>query len=200
MSNRSRRPGRARYSADRRSVGIGVLAVVGVIGIVLGAHGWSVRNSGTVGGNFSAVGGSSSSSSTTSTTSPPSNGTPSSTTQPQSTTSTSTPSGSSSNSSGPTLASAGYTPYAYEIYPARETASTKLALAGFKYVIHTQGAGIALKLTVAGSGQTAAQKSYPSTDKIYFIDTTLGDDSGDADYSYGDDGLIATNASGHIVQ
>ena len=186
---------RTRYSAHRRSAGIAVLVVVGVIGIILGAHGWSVRNSGAVGGNLSALSGTNGS---TTTTTPSSKGTQpgSSTTQPQSTTSTSTPSSKSTQ----TLASAGYAPYAYEIYPAKETASTKLALAGFSYTIHPQGSNVALKLVIAGGGQTAAQKTYPSTDKLYFIDTTLGDDSGNADYSYGDDGLVATDTGGHIVQ
>lgn len=194
---RPRPPRRNRGRLDVRSIGIAILVVVGIIGVVLGARGWSVRNAGSVAGNLSAVGGTGSSSTTS--TSPTSTSTTRSTSN-SSGTSTTAPSTSPPKSKGPTLASAGYTPYAYEIYPAKENATTRLALAGFNYSIHPSGSSVSLNLTIAGSGQSAVKKSYPSVDKIYFIDTTLGDDSNNSDYSYGDDGLIATDASGHIVQ
>jgi hypothetical protein len=35
---------------------------------------------------------------------------------------------------------------------------------------------------------------------VYFVEATFGDDSGDADYNYGDDGLVVTTSTGRIVQ
>ncbi len=57
-----------------------------------------------------------------------------------------------------------------------------------------------LTLSMAGGGQPPTTKSYPATDRIYFIEANFGDDSSGTEYNLGDDGLIATNASGHIVQ
>jgi hypothetical protein len=35
---------------------------------------------------------------------------------------------------------------------------------------------------------------------VYFIEASLGDDSGNSEYNYGDDGVLVTNADGRIVQ
>lgn len=37
------------------------------------------------------------------------------------------------------------------------------------------------------------------TEKLYFLDSSLGDDHGDTDSSYGDDGYLVVNLAGNIV-
>jgi hypothetical protein len=36
--------------------------------------------------------------------------------------------------------------------------------------------------------------------RVYVVEASLGDDSGNADYNLGDDGLVVTNAQGRIVR
>jgi len=44
------------------------------------------------------------------------------------------------------------------------------------------------------------QHTYPAADHIYFVEENFGDDSGNSEYNFGDDGLLVTDASGHVVQ
>ncbi len=74
------------------------------------------------------------------------------------------------------------------------------ALAGFQISTKTIGSNINLTISVAGSSQQPTTKTYPATDRIYFIEANFGDDSAGSEYNLGDDGVVATNASGHIVQ
>jgi hypothetical protein len=53
---------------------------------------------------------------------------------------------------------------------------------------------------VSGGSQPPVTKSYPASDHIYFVEANLGDDSGNSDYNLGDDGVVVTDASGHLVQ
>jgi hypothetical protein len=41
---------------------------------------------------------------------------------------------------------------------------------------------------------------YPLGARVYVVEASLGDDSGNSDYNLGDDGIIVTDAHGRIVQ
>ncbi|MGD0321783.1 MAG: hypothetical protein ABSC00_09325 [Acidimicrobiales bacterium] len=57
-----------------------------------------------------------------------------------------------------------------------------------------------MSVSAAGSTQGAQTSTYPVTDHVYFIEASFGDDSGNSEYNYGDDGVVVTDASGRIVQ
>ena len=47
---------------------------------------------------------------------------------------------------------------------------------------------------------SAAPHLYVGGARVYVVEASLGDDSGNADYNLGDDGLVVTNAQGRIVR
>jgi len=102
-------------------------------------------------------------------------------------------------SQGPLLSSTSYGSYAYQLYPGSPSATARLALAGFSFTATPSGSTVQFSLSVVGSGQPAQRKSYPVSDHIYFIEASFGDDSGNAEYNFGDDGVVATDATGHVV-
>jgi hypothetical protein len=101
---------------------------------------------------------------------------------------------------GPLLSSTQYAPYAFLIYPGPESSQARLATTGFAIQVAPHAGKINLSVSVPGSGQAAQTSSFPSGDRVYFIEATLGDDSGGVEYSLGDDGVVVTNAQGYIVQ
>jgi hypothetical protein len=113
------------------------------------------------------------------------------------------PSGNSSPASakapGPLLSSTSYGAYAYQLYPGSTSANAKLALAGFSFTATPSGSSVRFTLSVTGGGQAPQTNTYPSTDHIYFIEASFGDDSGNAEYNFGDDGVVVTDATGHVV-
>lgn len=46
----------------------------------------------------------------------------------------------------------------------------------------------------------APPRIYPGGTKVYVVEAALGDDSNNADYNLGDDGVIVTNSSGRILR
>jgi hypothetical protein len=65
-------------------------------------------------------------------------------------------------------------------------------------VTRTAG-GIKVVAGVVGQSTTQAHV-YSGGAKVYIVEASMGDDSGNADYNLGDDALIVTNAAGRIVQ
>jgi hypothetical protein len=100
---------------------------------------------------------------------------------------------------GPLLSSTPYAPYAFEIYPTSPSGQAQLAMTGFKVQITRGQSTITVRVSTTGSpgGQSS---TYAASDRVYFIETSLGDDSGDVDYNVGDDGLVITNSAGRIVE
>jgi len=101
---------------------------------------------------------------------------------------------------GPLLSSTQYAQYAYRIYPAPENPSARLALAGFNIRVTPATAKITVSISAVGNSGGAQTTSYPADARVYFIEATFGDDSGNADYNYGDDGVVVTNSKGQIVE
>jgi hypothetical protein len=98
------------------------------------------------------------------------------------------------------LSSTQYASYAYQLYPGQESSQTKLATAGFDVRITPSAGNIDVSVSATGSTQGAQSSTYPASDHVYFIEASLGDDSGNSEYNYGDDGVLVTNADGRIVQ
>jgi hypothetical protein len=73
-------------------------------------------------------------------------------------------------------------------------------MAGFSFTARLVANSVDFTLFESGSTQPTENKTYPASDEIYFVEASLGDDSGNAEYNFGDDGVVATNASGHVVQ
>lgn len=182
--------------------GLTLLGVTGVVGVVLAVHGYGNGNllgapnpAGTTGPSTSAP--------STSAPSTSASSTPSTTeTGGQAGPTTTSPSGGSNANQkvGPLLSSTQYANYAFQVYPGPESSRAKTATAGFSIKV-TPGSGtFSVSVSAAGTTRAPQTTSYPTGDKVYFVETTLGDDSNDADYNYGDDGIVVTDATGRIVQ
>ncbi|MHB1614219.1 MAG: hypothetical protein ACYCYA_07830 [Actinomycetes bacterium] len=183
--------------------GAGLLGIVAVAGVALAL----TRPAGTslTSASTSLTGAASATSPTapsTGTSSAPAPSTPAPSTGTSSTPAPSTGTSSTpapSASIGPLLSSTPYAAYADPIYPGALSATTRTALAGFTVSLVHQGTNVRLTLNMAGSTQPAAVRTVPASDHIYFVEANLGDDSGSSEYNLGDDGLVITNASGHVV-
>jgi len=101
---------------------------------------------------------------------------------------------------GPLLSATPYASYSYQIYPGTPSASARQAMAGFSFTTRVVGSSVDFTLSTSGSGQPPVSKTYPASDHIYFVEANLGDDSGNAEYNFGDDGVVVSDASGHVVQ
>jgi hypothetical protein len=75
--------------------------------------------------------------------------------------------------------------------------AAKQALTGLTVSVHRQPAG--LSVTAGVVGQAAAPHVYPTGARVYVVEASLGDDSGNSDYSLGDDGLVVTDSAGRVV-
>jgi len=64
--------------------------------------------------------------------------------------------------------------------------------------VHRRGSGISVSAGVNGQPAGAA-RFYPLGARVYVVEATVGDDSGNSDYNLGDDGLVVTDAHGRIV-
>ena len=177
--------------------GVTVLAVSAVVGLLLGVHGWSGRHNG-LPSALAAPGPSpsaapkarpaSSSAAPTqgpSTQSPPTQGP--------------TAAGSPAPSPGPKLSSQSYASYAFQEWPGPASAAAKAAATGLVITVRKHGSGIMVTAAVAGQPAPAA-RFYPAGVKVYVIEATMGDDSGNSDYNLGDDGLAVTDSQGRILQ
>ena len=173
--------------------GLMLLGAAGVLGVALAVHGYGkgvVVTSGTAGVVSASQPPATTATTTPSTTTPPSKAAGSTT--------TSTSAAPSAQKPGPPSPRPGYR-------LATRTRSIRVAqLAGpagphrfhrprDPWADHHHGEGL-------GDRFGAAVLNYPLGDKVYFVETTLGDDSGVSDYSFGDDGILVTNAAGRIVE
>lgn len=173
--------------------GLLLLGAAGLVGVGLAVHGYGrgvVIASGPGGlGSPASVAGSHGRTSTT---------TRSTTTtgRPTTSRSTTTP----SRKLGPLLSSTQYAPYALRVYPGPESSQTRQGTAGFTIRVTPHARTIELSVAASGSGQAAQTSTFPAGDRVYFIEASLGDESGSVDYNFGDDGVVVTNARGYIVQ
>jgi hypothetical protein len=174
-----------------------LLSVAVVLGIALGAHGWADRHHGL--GSSSLAGLSPSSNPA----SRPSSAAPSASAPAQGPTPTSTatpgPTAAATPTPGPKLSTQSYASYSYLVWPGTPTAAAKAAETGLIITVRSQGSGISVAGGVAGQA-APAPRYYPTGVRVYVIEASLGDDSGNSDFNLGDDGLVVTDSSGRILQ
>jgi hypothetical protein len=177
--------------------GITVLALVGVVGIVLGIHGWSARHN-----ELPAplAGPQASPSTSTQPGSAPSAASPSQPVAgPRASTSAPKSSAATSPAAGPTLSAQAYAKYAFQLWPGPVTQTARTAATGLVVSVHRHGSGLSVAAGVVGQSKPVT-RFYPAGAKVYVIEATLGDDSGNTDYNLGDDALVVTDSQGRIVQ
>jgi hypothetical protein len=175
--------------------GIALLAVTGVVGLLLAWHGWTGRSAAaapSLAGKAASGG--------------PAQGTqggaPSPSSAPASPAPASpaaSPAPSASAKAGPLLRSEPYASATYQVWPGPLSAAATQALTGLKVAVHRRGAGLLVTAGVIGQAP-GAPHLYVGGARVYVVEASLGDDSGNADYNLGDDGLVVTNAQGRIVR
>lgn len=100
---------------------------------------------------------------------------------------------------GPLLSSMPYAGFATQIFPGKLTNAGALATTGFHITASISKGVMTIRFSLL-SGGSPVVRQYPTATKLYFIETQLSDDSPPSgEYSFGDDGLQATNAQGRIV-
>ena len=172
--------------------GLALLALAGLVGVLLAVHGWSTRGSSAALGSINGTRQiSAQPSAGTSPASPPSSAGP--------TAGPAASSGASAATPGPLLSSQSFASYSFQVWPGKPSQAARTALTGLSVTVHRRGTGISV---VAGvNGQAAgAPHYYPTGARVYVIEASLGDESGNTDYNLGDDGIIVTDARGRIVQ
>lgn len=172
----------------------GVVSGNGLVSSVTPAPGAS----GTTGspGTSSGSAGASKSGGSTTTTAPPATAKGAST--GSTTTTTGPPSSTPAQTLGPALSSSQYAPYAYQIYPGTPSQQAQAALSGIDF--HVKPGKTSFTISVGATGGSSQSSTFPNGDKVYVVEASFGDDSGSADYSYGDDTILETNAAGRIIQ
>jgi len=175
--------------------GIALLAVTGIVGLLLAWHGWtgraarvapSLAGKAAPGGHASVTPGAAApaSSPASASSSPAASPAPTASGQP---------------TAGPLLSSEPYASASFQVWPGSPSAAAKQALTGLTVTVHKQGTG--LLVTAGVIGQAAGSPHlYAGGARVYVIEASLGDDSGNADYNLGDDGLVVTDTHGRIVQ
>lgn len=165
---------------------LALLVVTALTGVVLAVHGWSGRHSGLPAG---ALAGSNPSQAP-------------SAPAPSSSAPAATPSGPAASpgaSPGPLLSAQSYAQYSFRVWPGTPSAAAQAALTGLTVKVTRRGSGIMVTAGVIGQAANPAQ-FYAHGAFVYVVEASLGDDSGNSDYSLGDDGLVVTDAQGRIVQ
>ena len=186
--------------------GLALLAVAGLGGLLLGLHGWSARGSSAAFGSIgrSAPGSAQPSVSPSQaqlrTSAGPTAGPASHPAAPRPTSgSRASGPGASAGTSGPLLSSQSFASYSFPIWPGNQGQAAKAALTGLSVTVHRQGTGISVTAGVTGQA-AGSPRYYPAGARVYVVEASLGDDSGNSDYNLGDDGIIVTDAHGRIVQ
>jgi hypothetical protein len=172
-------------------LGFALLAVTALTGVVLAVHGWSGRHSGLPPG---ALAGSTPSQATSARPARP--GPAAGSSAPAATPSSP---GASPSGPGPLLSAQSYAQYSFRVWPGTPDAAAQAALTGLTVKVARRGSGIMVTAGVIGQAANPAQ-FYAHGAVVYVVEASMGDDSGNSDYSLGDDGLVVTDAQGRIVQ
>ncbi len=90
---------------------------------------------------------------------------------------------------------------AYEVWPTFSSARAQQALNGFDLQAQDLGNNI-YKVSIVPKIQNHKTQTFivMGDSKIYFIETSFGDDTTDQDYVYSDDYAVAVNAAGYVLQ
>ena len=164
--------------------GLVLLGVTAAAGVALAAHGWSGRAAGLAPGSLAASSGPARAMAPaparhrSGTLSPsPSGATASASASPGAAAS---PRASSSATPGPLLSSQSFASYAFQVWPGSRSAAASSALTGLSISVHRTGSGLSVVAGVAGQPSPAAH-FYPGGARVYVIEASMGDDSGNSD-------------------
>jgi hypothetical protein len=177
--------------------GLALLAAAAVTGIVLGVHGWTGRHQGVAPGLAGARPSGPSASAPPRHASSPAPSAPASQ-GPVASSSAARAPGPAARP-GPKLSAQSYASYAFRVWPGPVSQADRAAETGLVVKVTRSSSGIRVAAGVAGQ-QMPAPRLYPTGAKVYVIEASLGDDSGNSDFNLGDDGLVVTDAHGRIVQ
>jgi hypothetical protein len=179
--------------------GIALLAVTGVAGLVLGWHGWATRAA-AVAPSLAAPATASPATSAAARSTPATASSPAATAGPA----TARPASASPAASpgtagpGPKLSSEPYASLAFQVWPGTLSTAARQAMTGLKITVRKQGDG--LLVTAGVIGQPASPPHlYAGGTRVYVLEASLGDDSGNTDYNLGDDGLVVTDAQQRVL-
>ncbi|HXP22152.1 MAG TPA: hypothetical protein VN840_21085 [Streptosporangiaceae bacterium] len=180
--------------------GAALLSVTALVGLFLAAHGWQGRHHGLPPAGLGVTKPSVSAPATPGASSPA----PTGSGQPSQTPSASAaprqgPAAAAAPTPGPKLSSQSYASYSFLVWPGTPSSAAQAAETGLTIGVHRQGTGISVAAGVAGQGAPTA-RYYPTGTKVYVIEASMGDDSGNSDFNLGDDGLIVTDSQGRILQ
>jgi hypothetical protein len=178
--------------------GIALLAVTGVAGLVLGWHGWITRAATATPSLAGATAAAPASPARSPTASPATAGparSPSATAAPA-TASPAAPAGSAGPR--PKLSSEPYAGVAFQVWPGTLSTAARQAMTGLKITVRKQGSGLVVTAGVIGQ-PASSPHLYAGGTRVYVLEASLGDDSGNADYNLGDDGLVVTDAHQRVV-
>jgi hypothetical protein len=178
--------------------GIALLAVTGAAGVVLGWHGWTSRGAA---GTPSLAGATNAATAPASPATSPAASSPVATAGPATAgPATASPTASAgAGKPGPLLSSEPYASYAYQVWPGALSTAARQAMIGLKITVRKDGGG--LQVTAGVIGQPAAPPHlFAGGARVYVVEASLGDDSGNSDYNLGDDGLVVTDAQRRVVQ
>jgi hypothetical protein len=180
--------------------GIVLLAVTGIAGLLLAWHGWAGRAAAVTpslaGGSTAGSPAASAAATGTASAARPAGPSPAATRSPAPAASAGP---SAPAAAGPLLSSEPYASSAFQVWPGPMSAVASQAMTGLTISVHKVSSG--LSVTAGVSGQPpAAPHVYAGGAKVYVVEASMGDDSGNADYSLGDDGLVVTDAKGRIVR
>ncbi|HEV2282035.1 MAG TPA: hypothetical protein VGX75_06560 [bacterium] len=92
-----------------------------------------------------------------------------------------------------------YGAYAYQVYPATASVETDSALTGFRLAFRRVDSAT-VQVTADLPDGTTQSATFASSDRLYFIETRMGDDGFEGETNLGDDGFVLTDADGHIVR
>ena len=92
-----------------------------------------------------------------------------------------------------------YASVAYQVWPGSPSAAAKTALTGLSVSVRKNGSALLVTANVNGQ-QAQPPRTYAGGARVYIVEASLGDDSGNTDYNLGDDALVVTDANGGIIQ
>ncbi len=107
----------------------------------------------------------------------------------------------SSSGSGALFSSSQFYPYSYQIFPGALSPEAQRAVTGFRLETQNDSDGsVTIKLIAINPEYQNQTYNVQPGQKLYFIERSLGDDSGGEERFPGDDAAIVVNSAGYIVQ
>jgi hypothetical protein len=110
-----------------------------------------------------------------------------------------TPSGSPPPAAGPLLSEMWYASRAYQVYPAMPSAQMDRVLTGFRLSFQDVSPATEEVAVTNLQDNTTQTATFDRTDRLYFIETRMGDDGFDGETNLSDDGFVLTDAQGRII-